>query len=611
MSSPSGPAVRPQRIAATTRADDLRDHVAPLRFAVLLAAVGGVAVAVAPIVGVTSGAGGGSTAGIVWAALCALALPVLAFIALVRGRVGFGGALLAASGAVAVGFAVIDGQLLTVTIDANRLELFRPLSAAVLDPGVGAYLVVAGHASAALAGVGGLVAVGRASLLDGYGGAGSAAGRIGGWATASAVVAAVVVAGALFAPPFDSSDPVFLVDTVVDGPTLPAIGSALTAVAVLAVVGAGLSSTSTSVASGALIGTAVAALGLVGTRWISAASAQDRIAPGVGSIWATGGAAVLLTVGLAVPVLAHRSAEDPVVAEPAERPAATTAKVGKSARARAAAEASAAARKRSSRRHVIAGVTGVVAGVLLAAGAVLPLLRVPDGLTEPNILGARVAVLGAIVLVLLSVVLLFSELAASVRPAMGVFWVAAVMCATPVLQALVLALGVPGVRMGPGAVLICVGVVITGVSGVLLWVAGSAERDDVDTSIEESTSRAAVWIGALGALVSVVALGLPLYSSRETTAATFAEFPWGWDAWGQAAFGIAVVVAVIVAVRARPSRGATLLWGAGAGMAVYVAGWPLLEVRGGAAGPGPGALAGAAGALVLVAAGVARRRTRQ
>jgi hypothetical protein len=588
--------------------DDLRDHRAPLRIGVLLAAVGGISVAAAPVVGVTTGAGSGSTPAMVWAAVCALAAPVLAILALVRGRVGFGGALLAAAGAVAAGFAVIDAQLLADPIDANRLELFRPLSAAVLEPGVGAYLVLVGHVLIALAGFGGLVAVGRASLLDGYGGAGSAAGRIGGPATALAAVAAVVLAGALFAPPFVSADPVFLVDTVVDGPTLLAVGSALIAVAALTVVGAGLSSVSTSAASGALIGTAIAALGLVGTRWVSA-SAQDRIDPGVGSISATAAAVVLLMIGLAVPVLARRSAEPAVVEQ--ERPAAPTAKMGKSARNRAAAEASAAARRRSVRRHAIAGVTGVVAGVLLATGALLPLLRVPDGVTEPNILGARIAVLGAIVLVLLSVMLLFSELATSIRPAVGVFWVAAVMCATPVLQALVLALGVPSVRMGPGAVLVCLGVVVTGVSGVLLWVAGSAERDDVDTSIDESPSRATVWVGAVGALVSVVALGSPLYSSGESTAATFGEFPWGWDAWGQAVFAAAVVVAVIVAARARPSRGAALLFGAAAGMAVYVAGWPLLEVRGGAAGPGVGALAGAVGMVVLVVAAVARGRTRQ
>ncbi|WP_188546070.1 hypothetical protein [Rhodococcoides trifolii] len=607
MSSSSGPSVRPQRIAPTGSVDVLRDPTAPLRHGVLSSSLGAVSVCVAPIVGVTSGAGSGSLPGILFVVFCTLVVPVLAFLSLVRGRVGFGGALLAGSGAVAVGFAVIDVQLLTGTIDANRLELFRPLSAAVLDPGAGAYLVLVGHVLIALAGVGGLVAVGRASLLDGYGDAGSAAGRIGGWAATLAAVATVVLAGALFAPPFDSADPVFLVATVVDGPTLLAVGSALMAVAALAVVGAGLSSVSTSAASGALIGTAVAALGLVGTRWISAATTQDRIGSGVGSIAATAAATVLLVVGLSVPALAHRTRDAPSV-KPIAAPAA---KMGKSARARAAAEAAATARARSTRRHAIAGATGVAAGVLLAAGALLPLLRVPDGLAEPNILGARIAVLGAVVLVLLSVTLFFSELAPSVRPTVGVFWVAAVMCATPVLQALVLALGVPEVRMGSGAVLIGVGVVVTGVTGVLLWVAGSAEREDVDTSIDQSPSQATVWTGALGALVSVVALGLPLYTSDETAAATFAEFPWGWDAWGQALFGVAVVVTVIVAARARPARGAALLWGAAAGMAVHIAGWPLLEVRGGASGPGAGALAGAVGAAMLVAAGVARRRTRR
>ena len=79
------------------------------------------------------------------------------------------GALLAGAGAVSVGAAVLDTQLWTDAIDANRLELFRPETAAELAAGSGAYAALGGHLLIAFAGLLGMVAVHRESLMDGYG----------------------------------------------------------------------------------------------------------------------------------------------------------------------------------------------------------------------------------------------------------------------------------------------------------------------------------------------------------------------------------------------------------------------------------------------------------
>ncbi|MGW3484171.1 hypothetical protein ACWDAE_19095, partial [Rhodococcus indonesiensis] len=134
--------------------------------ALVLAALGATAVAVAPIlpvVGADEGPiGAASGAAALVSAVAALAVPVGA-VSLARRRGALAAvraaALLSGAGFVALGAVLLDVALFTDALDADRLELFRPVTAAGLAAGPGAGVVLAGHLASVVAGVLGAVAV--------------------------------------------------------------------------------------------------------------------------------------------------------------------------------------------------------------------------------------------------------------------------------------------------------------------------------------------------------------------------------------------------------------------------------------------------------------------
>ncbi|MFC9363775.1 hypothetical protein ACFTZB_45375, partial [Rhodococcus sp. NPDC057014] len=152
--SPDGRRAEPERIPSSGGTGvAVVDEPDPLRarrgtvLAVLLSLVGGLGVASAPVlqaVRAVDGAAAPSAIGAaaVWAAVFAVAAPVLAVPAVLARNTAMAGALLAGAGAVSVGAAVLDTQLWSDAIDANRLELFRPDTAAELAAGTGAYAAV-------------------------------------------------------------------------------------------------------------------------------------------------------------------------------------------------------------------------------------------------------------------------------------------------------------------------------------------------------------------------------------------------------------------------------------------------------------------------------------
>ncbi|WP_243636728.1 hypothetical protein [Rhodococcus sp. Eu-32] len=585
------------------RAQDDKSARPPAIAAAAVASIAAVlALAAVVLDPVSATSGDGPTGGLVGASLVGsvplAVVAVGAWLAVVRGP-ALAGAVTAGYGAVAVGLTVLDLGLLLDPIDANRLELFRPITAAVLEPSAGAYVVVASHALAVLAGLLGWIAVGRASLSDGYGQSASpdltgraAAARVGGLLSTVAVVAAVIGAGALFVPPFVSTDSIVLVPAVVESPWTTAVGSALAALAVLVVAASALASISPVVASGALFGAGAALTGLTGSRLLAGLASGPGIEVSPGSVAGTAAAVVLLAAGVtAWPVAAAR-----------ER------RAGSDRVRRSGLDDGHAS---STRWHVVAGAAGVVSGVASIAGGLLPVLVVPDGLPTPTILATRTAVIAGFVLVVASVPLFFSLFAATVRPATGVLSVAVVMTGAGVLQAVVLATDIDGIAIGSGGLAIVVAVVAAVVCGSATLLAGSAERDDVDTS-DTTGDRVVGAVALLGAVVAAIGLALPLYSGSDVTAATVTEIPWGWDVWGQMALAVTLVVAAVVAARSRPARGAALLAGGSAAVVVYVVGWPLTSGRATDPAVGPGVVAGALGCVILVVAALlsARRRAR-
>lgn len=548
----------------------------------------------------TAGAPPGS--GVIAAGVLAVApLVVVAVLAIVvfALRPALAGALTAGYGAVSVGLLVLDLGLVNSPIDANRLELFRPTTAESLQAGLGTYLLIAAHALAVVGGLFGLLAINRASFDDGYGhstradltGRASAA-RIGGLAALVAAVAAVVGAASMFAAPYDSIDSIVLVPAVVDAPLTTAIGSAVVALAVLVVVAAALASISPTVAAGATLGAGLGLLGLSGSRVIAGVGSGPTIDPSVGAWIGAAAAIVLVAVGLLViPLSALRDRRSG--AARIER--ADLAKSGGAAM----------------RWHVAAGSAGVLAGVLLCAGGLLPVLEVPDGLPNLTILATRIAVIAGFLLVVVSVPLFFSLFASVVRPATGVLAVAAVMAAAGVLQSVVLATDIDGIALGTGGVATLLAVLAALACGAAVLLAGSAERDDVDTSDSDFDGRIAS-VAVLGAIVSAVGLALPLYRGADVTAPALLELPWGWDGWGQALLAVALVGSAVVAARSRPQRGTALLAGGVVAMVVYLLGWPLTQGRALDPVVGAGALFGVLGAVILaVAAVLSARRPRQ
>jgi hypothetical protein len=283
--------------------------------------------------------------------------------------------------------------------------------------------------------------------------------------------------------------------------------------------------------------------------------------------------------------------------------------------AKAAARAEAeAARARLARWHLAAGTAGALTAVLAATGALLPVLDTPASLARPDVLATRVVLVAAIVLAVGTIWLFFSEFASAVRPAVGILWVTIPFSVAAVTQSVVLAIDVPGISAGVGSVLLWCAAVTAVVTGVLTWFAGSAEREEIDTSEERSTDLAVLVVGGLGALSAFVGLALPLYSGTDavgehTAAATFGELPWGLDVWGRALLGATVVLAVIVAARARPVRACALLLGAGVALGVYLLSWPLTRARLEAPEMGAGVIPSAVGIVLVAAAAALTART--
>ena len=600
----------PQRIRPQDGEFGRADDPSPtprVALAVALALIAAIAAVVAQLIGVVRSADGSPVGdGAVVAAILAGAVPVLVVIGAAVGvagkRVELAAALLAGYGAVALGLTVLDLALLSDPIDANRLELFRPLSAAMLDATPGAYVLLVGHAVSVLAGVAGWSAVHRAGLGDGYGHSvysehvgRAAAGRVGPMLAGLLGAFGVLAAVAAFASLYRSSDPVVIVTAVVESPVFVAVGSAVVGIAALVVAASALAALSPQVASGASVGAGLGVLGFAGVGLLAGLGTGDRVDAGLGAYLGTvAGLGLLVCGAVLAPVAAAR---DRRALERAQQ------------RETGARGVRGVAGPGTTRWHAAAGTAGVLSGVLLVVGSLLPILETDSGIAAPQILATRVVLVAGFVMILGSVPLLFSEFASAARPFVSMFWLGAVAAAAAVLQSVVLAEDVEGVSTGVGALAIIVGVVAAAAAGVLALFAGSAERDDVDTSQDTATDGVVLGTGLFGAVLLAVGLALPLYRGSDLTAATVTEFPWGWDTWGQMLLAVGVLVAAVVAARARSARGAVLLAAAAVAGIVHLSSWPLTSARATDPEMGPGVLPSVAGIVVLaVAAALSARR---
>lgn len=528
----------------------------------------GVGLAVAPALPVVRSSVGTDAKSLGWAALvaglAALLVPAVAALVAATRRFALAGGILVGGGVVSAPMLMLDVAMLRAPIDANRFELFRPLTASPLSPAVGAYLVLGAHLLAVVAAILGAMVIARAALGDGYGHsvrqdlAGRATiGRAGPAVTGLALLFATVWGVCLFFPAWTSSDSIIVVAPLVTAGILIFAATVALAVSACAVVAGALAATSPEVTAGAIGGAGVTALGISGSR-LAAGVCDDGLRVGPATVIATVAAALLVVTAVALlRIVAAREASDAAPSMQAS---------GDRGSPLVGADVA--------RWHRAAGIAGVITALLVGVGALLPVLTAPEGHELPQIYATRLAIVGAAMLLVPSIFLFLSEFAATVRPAMGPILLAIVLVAAGVAQAAVSGTRIPGVGFGLGTVVTVLGVLAAVATGLVVWCAGSAERDDVDRSAEPTVQRTASILGVAAAVAAALALALPLYVGPEFDATSFA-LPWGFDTWAQALLAAGIVVVATVAPRSRPTRGAAMLIGAAAASAVYLLGWPL------------------------------------
>ncbi|HEY2204033.1 MAG TPA: hypothetical protein VGH99_06105, partial [Pseudonocardia sp.] len=201
-------------------------------------------------------------------------------------------AMTASLGALAVGRALLELQLVRDPARAARAELAAPTGLGVLHPGPGAWLLLVGELMLAAGGIAAAVEVGSArgersqdepaspptTLLVGVG-------------------CAVLAGVGLLASPYGSDSPYLVPRSVLDAPGWAAAGGFALAVALGLAVALACSSPDSRVAAGGLVGAALAVLGVAAPRVVEAAAAPSlRVAAGpVLALVGASGLAVLAT----------------------------------------------------------------------------------------------------------------------------------------------------------------------------------------------------------------------------------------------------------------------------------------------------------------------------
>ncbi|MBY6438370.1 hypothetical protein HQ602_18515 [Rhodococcus kroppenstedtii] len=483
-----------------------------------LVLVAAVAVTAASVVGVASPVLAGPVIGSTVAIVVGQALVVALVLGSRRSRPDLGLAATAAVGAVALGLAVTDLQLFARALDADRLDLFRPTAAAAPSPTFGSVALLAGHAAYVVAGVLAAVALARRPSV-----AVDDAPRRG----VLVLLGAAGAAAAVVSPAYVSTDSVFLAPSVLGAPLSLALGYVLAALAVLVVVALAATSPRRDVTRGALVGVALSVLLVVVPRVPAAATAGDRIDVGPGTWLGLVGAALLLA---------------------AARPDRTAARPN---RTDAAGERRRAAERprRAPNARLVAGSLLLLSAAAAGAGSVLPVLAASGPI--PRIAGLGAVAVSGVVVATVGVLLCLSEFAPSVRPASAPILAAHVALVAVVLQAVVLGVGVDGVRPGLGGWLLGLSVLAAVVAAPALAAAGGSDPVDSDAAERPLLVRAVAWTSAV---LIVVGSLLPARSVDGRLGGWIGTWPWGWDVWGRVVFAAVVVTTAAILLRARRSR---------------------------------------------------------
>lgn len=515
------------------------------------------------------------------------ALPLLAVLALIPPAlaIGFvvakapatGAAVLVGSAMLAPGRALVDAQFAVDPLLTSRPEILVPTVLAPLDPGTGLWLLLAGHAAVALAG---LLAVGRAGAVPGSPYAAvfddhsaDRSTKAQGTSLVLALIAALLAAVGLLLAPFRSDNAFILASSVIDAPQLARFGVLLVAGAAAAGAVFGAGSARPSVARGVVLGVTAAVAGVTVPQ-LAAATAVDRLHLAPGPVIALS-ALVALTVAVWLLNRQERPAED----------RATELDAG--------------------RLHPVAGILGLAAAAAALAAATSVQLVVTGGLDRPVAYSSRLFVPAAIVVLALAVPLLFARAAAAARPAFAVALTAIPLVAASSSDAVFTAISASdAVSPGPGAWFGGIAAVLAIAAACVAALAGVVERDDVDLTQRQANLSLIAPLAA-AALFAVGAFGLPVLKAPGLVA------PGIWShfrpaSWGLLLAAVVVLGVIAVAALARPPRAGALLVGAAAVLAVHAMEFALTSDRAESSTAGPGTwLSLACLAALLVSALVA------
>lgn len=533
-----------------------------LRTAWALAAAGSLFLTVGPLLGVVDGAEPAYTS---WPLLAVLALlpPVVAGVLLQRGRPFVAAAVLAGAGAFALGRLLSDAQIALDALSVGRPELFRPTTLDALSAAPGLWLLVLGHLLTLVAGV---MAAGRAGVP-----ADESEQREQNHVLLFLAVAALATIG-LLGDTYSSSDAYLLARSPWDLPLIGLVGGFLVAAAPLVAGAFGGSSPDPDTRRGNQLGVALGIAAVAAPPLVAAVTAD-----GLGVTW---GPIVALVAAVALVAMFFLLNEGEKKEETAEVALPTLDKM-----------------------HAAAGVFAVLAAVAVLAGAAAPQLVVVLG-EAPEFFAARLIWPAGIALGVLGLLMFARGVAGAVRPALVMATCAVSLATSASVQAVLAASESSLAQPGSGFWLLTAAGPLGVIAVVCAAVAGAMERDNAEPRKRQELPIAELGAVLLAGLFAAGAFALPTMRGTDYTAPSIIG---GDPVESGPLLGslLVLIIALVVALRSRPERGAGLLAGGALVAGVRALELPLTggRIEGVSAGPGTW-LALACVVALLVSAGL-------
>ncbi|TCP49395.1 hypothetical protein EV191_109217 [Tamaricihabitans halophyticus] len=528
--------------------------------------------------------------------------------------------------ALVPGRVLADLQFLDDASVVSRPELYLPDSLASPAAATGFWAMLAGHALWLVAGV---LAIrrgdteGGADSIDGFGGPGvdgagsdapgseapavSGSGVVAPEGAAGArlnanqrgfmwvlLIAALAAIGLLMAP-FSSADPYLLALPVVESAAFTLAGGVLLALSVPLAAGLAVSAASRGTTRGVLLGVAIG-LGTLQLPPLIAGLTVADLGPKPGPFLVLAAALAFVLVALSAAgrdrplVSGDVGARRPVDRDPRLPGESTLHRI-------------------TGVLAVLAGASAIVAGytahVLASsspgfgpAGLSVTPTETVDSYTKLMLLpaGAVVALLGVLVAV-------GGGFGVAVRPALSVAWVGIPLVGAGALDTAVAATELGTARAGAGVFWTCAAMFLAAVVGVACAVAGSVEREEDGTDRAGPASVALLAALFAGGLLAFGAFGVPAMRADDYLGADLLG-NFRISSVGLFAGLLAVLLAIVLASRSRPARGAALLVGAASLPALRLLELPLTGERATGAAPGPGMWLSLACAGVLLLAAI-------